>query len=83
MNKMYKDIAMPVLQALPNMKDEDIVLHFSRKTSELLAQLKGLASQKTSSGNMITMEVLKDKNFSPTVESFLFNFAIAENLMLL
>lgn len=82
MTKIYKDLGASVVElAETNAKEEDVSSELSQKTADLLKQLKSLAS-KTPNG-MITLEVLKEQNYSSAVENFLFHFAVAEDMMML
>lgn len=82
--KMFKEVATSVVQAAEkDTPEQEIVAELSKKTEQLLNQLKKLATVEAPNGKMITVETLKAENFSPAVENFLFNFALAENMMML
>lgn len=84
MPKIFKEVATTVVQlSEKDAPEEQIISELSKKTSELLNLLNKLATVDAPNGKMITIEVLKAGNFSPAVENFLFNFAIAENMMML
>lgn len=63
--------------------EEDVINEISKKTEELFAELKSLAKVRADDKYMITVEDLRSKKFNSNLENFLFNYAVAENMMIL
>ncbi|EFN66542.1 Protein FAM45B [Camponotus floridanus] len=86
MTKTHKEIALFMVQLCENQNytEAQIISEISDKTKDLLNQLISLATVQAPDGRkMISIEIFKEKNFAPAVESFLINLAIAENLFML
>lgn len=86
MNKTHKDLAVFIVQLAENseMTEQQIIQEINVKTRELLTNLKSLASVKISEDKyVITLEMLRAKKLNPITENFLFNLAVAENIMML
>nr|CAD7448130.1 unnamed protein product [Timema bartmani] len=86
MTKSHRDIAVFMVQLAGS--EEVTELHLIReiadKTKELLEQLRTLATVKTPEGKlMVSIESIREKNLPPALDNFLFNLAIAENLIML
>nr|CAD7590374.1 unnamed protein product [Timema genevievae] len=86
MTKSHRDIAVFMVQLAGS--EEITELHLIReiadKTKELLDQLRTLATVKTPEGKlMVSIESIREKNLPPALDNFLFNLAIAENLIML
>lgn len=86
MTKTHKEIALFMVQLSENQNytEAQIISEISDKTQDLLNQLTSLATVQASDGRkMISIEIFREKNLAPAVESFLINLAIAENLFML
>ncbi|XP_046383798.1 DENN domain-containing protein 10-like [Ischnura elegans] len=86
MTKTHKEIALFMMQLSenPSISEQQVVREIAGKTGDLLAHLKSLATVSTSDGKpMVCIETLREKNLPPALENFLFNLAIAENMMML
>nr|CAD7202538.1 unnamed protein product [Timema douglasi] len=86
MTKSHRDIAVFMVQLAGS--EEVTELHLIReiadKTKELLDQLRTLANVKTPEGKlMVSIEAIREKNLPPALDNFLFNLAVAENLIIL
>lgn len=86
MTKTHKEIALFMVQLCENQNytEAQIISEISDKTQDLLNQLTLLATVQAPDGKrMISVEIFREKNLAPAVESFLINLAIAENLFVL
>ncbi|KAL6263311.1 hypothetical protein P5V15_006109 [Pogonomyrmex californicus] len=86
MTKTHKEIALFMIQLCENQNytEAQIISEISDKTQDLLNQLTSLATVQAPDGKrMISIEIFREKNLAPAVESFLINLAIAENLFML
>ncbi|TGZ53288.1 Protein FAM45B [Temnothorax longispinosus] len=86
MTKTHKEIALFMVQLCENQSytEAQVISEISDKTQDLLNQLTSLATVQAPDGKrMISVEIFKEKNLAPAVESFLINLAIAENLFVL
>lgn len=86
MTKTHKEIALFMVQLCENQNytEAQIISEINDKTQDLLNQLTSLATVQTPDGRkMISVEIFREKNLAPAVESFLINLAIAENLFML
>lgn len=86
MTKTHKEIALFMVQLCENQNytEAQIISEISDKTQDLLNQLTSLATVQAPDGKkMISVEIFREKNLAPAVESFLINLAIAENLFML
>ncbi|XP_014483040.1 PREDICTED: protein FAM45A-like [Dinoponera quadriceps] len=86
MTKTHKEIALFMVQLCENQNytEAQIISEISDKTQDLLNQLTLLATVQAPDGKkMISVEIFKEKNLAPAVESFLINLAVAENLFML
>nr|CAD7434473.1 unnamed protein product [Timema monikensis] len=86
MTKSHRDIAVFMVQLAGS--EEVTELHLIReiadKTKELLDQLRTLATVKTPEGKlMVSIESIREKTLPPALDNFLFNLAVAENLIIL
>lgn len=85
MTKTHKDIAM-LLQQLseePGLTEEQLVEQLNSKTNDLLTFLNSLSTTTADTGKqMVTIESLRSKNFNKNLENFLFNIAVAENIII-
>ncbi|KAL6430300.1 hypothetical protein ACFW04_007783 [Cataglyphis niger] len=86
MTKTHKEIALFMIQLCENQNytEAQIISEISDKTKDLLNQLTSLATVQAPDGKkMISVEIFREKNLAPAVESFLINLAIAENIFML
>ncbi|CAL1685610.1 unnamed protein product [Lasius platythorax] len=86
MTKTHKEIALFMVQLSENQNytEAQIISEISDKTQDLLNQLTSLATVQAPDGRkMISIEIFREKNLAPAIESFLINLAIAENLFML
>lgn len=84
MTKTHKDIAISMVQMAENgeMSENEVAKEIYKKTQELLNHLKNFSSVTTEDTQMITVNDLKSRNLHPSLENFLFNLAVAENLIM-
>ncbi|XP_059488808.1 DENN domain-containing protein 10-like [Neocloeon triangulifer] len=85
MTRAHKEIAFYLVQLSQNenLSERQVVTAISTKTNDLLEQLRTLATTKTSDGkSMVTLDSLRAKNLPHGMENFLFNLAIAEDIMM-
>lgn len=86
--KTQKDLAKFLVKLSENELTETQVFHeIAEKTENIIRFVKNLGSLAlpTSSGTqikMVTMDDLKNKNYSPALENFYFHLAVAENIMM-
>lgn len=82
MSKTHKDIAIFMVHCAEDeeLNNHQVIQEISNKTMELLSHLRSLAA---GDGNeaFLTLETLKEHRLAPALENFLFNLAIAENLI--
>ncbi|KAF4532593.1 hypothetical protein B566_EDAN013371 [Ephemera danica] len=86
MTKSHKEIALFLVQLSENtsLGEQQIIRAIADKTADLLAQLRSLATTQTSEGKaMVSIETLRGRALTPALENFLFNLAVAENMMML
>lgn len=86
MTKTHKDIAVFMVQLAdnPTVSETQMIREVADKTLELLNQLKSLATVTTPEGKqMVSVETLREKNLPQALDNFLFNLAVAENIMML
>ncbi|KAL0122189.1 hypothetical protein PUN28_007146 [Cardiocondyla obscurior] len=86
MTKTHKEIALFMVQLCENQSytEAQVISEINDKTQDLLNQLTSLATVQAPDGKrMISVEIFKEKNLAPAVESFLINLAIAESLFVL
>ncbi|CAB3365909.1 Hypothetical predicted protein [Cloeon dipterum] len=86
MTRTHKEIAFFLVQLSQNesLSEQQLVTAVSAKTNDLLEQLRVLATTTTSEGkSVVTLESLRQNNFPHTMENFLFNLAVAEDIMML
>ncbi|KAG8222582.1 hypothetical protein J437_LFUL010425 [Ladona fulva] len=86
MTKTHKEIALFMMQLAENttISEQQVVHEIAKKTGDLLAHLRSLATVNTSDGKpMVCIETLRERALPPALENFLFNLAIAENMMML
>uniref|UniRef100_A0A1B6LK26 UDENN domain-containing protein n=1 Tax=Graphocephala atropunctata TaxID=36148 RepID=A0A1B6LK26_9HEMI len=84
MTKAHKEIALFLVQMAEreDLAEAQIVSEVADKTQELLAHLRSLASEEPSGDKkFVSVESLRVKKFSPAVEGFLLQLALAENLL--
>lgn len=86
MTKMHKEIAMLMVELSKDTQTTDIEIEMalSEKTNDILVQLKTLGTIETeNSEKMISLDNLRSKKLNINLENFLFNLALAENIMML
>lgn len=86
MTKMHKEIAMLMVELSKDTQTADIEIEMalSDKTNDILVQLKTLGTIETeNSEKMISLDNLRSKKLNINLENFLFNLALAENIMML
>ncbi|KAJ9585821.1 hypothetical protein L9F63_020523 [Diploptera punctata] len=86
MTKTHKDIAVFMVQLVENdsLSEQHVVREIADKTRELLNHLKSLATVSTPEGkHMVSIEILRERNLPQALDNFLFNLAVAENMMML
>nr|AGM32878.1 protein FAM45A-like protein [Coptotermes formosanus] len=86
MTKTHKDIAVFMVQLAENesLSEQHVVREIADKTRELLNQLRSLATVTTPEGkHMVSIETLRERNLPQALDNFLFNLAVAENIMML
>ncbi|XP_066994835.2 putative DENN domain-containing protein 10 B [Anabrus simplex] len=86
MTKTHKDIAVFMVQLAENenVQEQQLIKEIADKTRELLNQLRSLATVSTPEGKqMVSVETLREKNLPQALDNFLFNLAVAENIMML
>ncbi|XP_054266790.1 putative DENN domain-containing protein 10 B isoform X2 [Macrosteles quadrilineatus] len=84
MTKAHKEIALFLVQLADRegITEAQIVREVADKTQDLLSHLRSLATESTNGENKaVSMESLRVKKFSPAVENFLLQLALAENLL--
>lgn len=83
---MHKEIAMLMVELSKDTQTADIEIEMalSDKTNDILVQLKTLGTIETeNSEKMISLDNLRSKKLNINLENFLFNLALAENIMML
>lgn len=86
MTKIHKEIALFLVQLgeIEGASEIQILKEIADKTEELLINLRSLATVTSDEGRkLVTVETLREKRFSPAVEHFLFQLALAENMLML
>ncbi|XP_044730939.1 DENN domain-containing protein 10-like, partial [Chrysoperla carnea] len=88
MTKTHKEIALSMVQLSQdtNVSDYDIECILSDKVDDIITQLKSLGTVDVNNGDnekFITLEHLRSKKFNANIEMFLFNLALAENIIML
>ncbi|RZF38158.1 hypothetical protein LSTR_LSTR005519 [Laodelphax striatellus] len=86
MTKAHKEIALHLVQLAEdeNIPEKVVIEEIDKKTQELLTQLRSLATLSTDCGSkVVTLQLLQEKKFPPAVENFLFQLALAEDILLL
>ena len=89
MTKTHKDIAIFMSrQAESSLSDYEVIQEINGKTKELIKTLVSMGSDSTdeevineNSKQKITLDNIKAKNLSFALETFLFNLAVAEDLV--
>jgi len=81
MSKTHKDVALFMVRCAEDdeLSDQQVVKDIATKTAELIVQLKSLAGG--NGDECLTLEKLKEHKLAPALENFLFNLAVAENLI--
>ncbi|XP_061817850.1 DENN domain-containing protein 10 [Nerophis lumbriciformis] len=81
MGKLHKDIGQLIVHSAEDTEKSDshVIKDISIKTKQILAHLKALADECESS--KLTLEHLKQHNFPPATENFLFHLAAAEQIL--
>lgn len=84
MSKIHKDIALFMVRLAEDVavSDEEAIEEIASRTSDLLNSLKSLCTERNGR-RVVTLELLKEKKLAPALETFLFNLAIAENMVAL
>jgi len=79
MSKTHKEIALAMIRWAEDrsLSDEDVIKEIARKTKDLINTLQSLMTN----GQLVTIEALKQRKFAPALENFLFNLAVAENMV--
>lgn len=82
MSKTHKDIAIFMVHCAEDdeLNDQQVIQEITNKTTELLSHLRSLASGNGSEA-LLTLEKIKEHKLAAALENFLFNLAIAENLI--
>lgn len=83
---MHKEIAMLMVELSKDTQTADIEIEMalSDKTNDILVQLKTLGTIETeNSEKLISLDNLRSKKLNINLENFLFNLALAENIMML
>ncbi|XP_034255662.1 DENN domain-containing protein 10-like [Thrips palmi] len=86
MTKTHKEIAVQLVQlaAREDATESQIVKEVSDRTSDLINHLKSLSSVTDADGRaMVSVEELRKRGFAAPLENFLFNLAVAENMIIL
>ncbi|XP_075210927.1 putative DENN domain-containing protein 10 B [Lycorma delicatula] len=86
MTKAHKEIALFLVQLADkeNVTETTIIREIDNKTQELLSQLRSLATVESDDGRkLVTLQVLQERKFSQAVENFLFQLALAENILMI
>lgn len=84
MGKLHKEIAVALVEGGndESIPDQQIVKMLAGKTKDIISNLKSLAeSGEGESEANLTIEAIQSRNFSMAMQSFLFNLALAENLV--
>jgi len=84
MGKLHKEIAVSLVEAAndEDVANQQVVKLLASKTKDIITNLKSLAGeQEDGSEPKITIETIKSRNFSTSMQNFLFNLALAENLV--
>ncbi|XP_018579887.1 protein FAM45A [Anoplophora glabripennis] len=83
MAKIHKDIALFLVQlSESDLSEIKVIEQIQNKTKDVVQQLYSIAVSRDNK-KMVTMNDLKSKKYSPPLENFLFNMAVAENIMIL
>lgn len=86
LTKFHKEFAKQ-LNLMANTKEvteQEVLNEINKKTEEVYLQLKSLTTINTTDNKcMITLEELRSKKFNSNLENFLFNYALAENMLIL
>lgn len=82
MGKMHKEIAKFLVQSSEDedMADEDILKGLTRKTKDIINNLKTL-DEENRENPQVTLEFLQSRNLTSAMQSFLFNLASAEGFV--
>ncbi|KAE8748327.1 hypothetical protein FOCC_FOCC004963 [Frankliniella occidentalis] len=86
MTKTHKEIAVQLVQlaARDDVVESQIVKEVADRTSDLLNNLRSLSNVTDSEGRaMVSVEELRKRGFAAPLENFLFNLAVAENMIIL
>ncbi|XP_014208839.1 putative protein FAM45B [Copidosoma floridanum] len=86
MTKTHKDIALFMVQLSENqsLAESQVITEIADKTQDLLNQLRTLATVETPEGEKkVPIQAIKEKNLATSVENFLINLAVAENLLIM
>ncbi|KAK3913197.1 DENN domain-containing protein 10 [Frankliniella fusca] len=86
MTKTHKEIAVQLVQlaARDDIAEAQIVKEVADRTSDLLNNLKSLSNVTDPEGRaMVSVEELRKRGFAAPLENFLFNLAVAENIIIL
>ncbi|XP_046689010.1 putative DENN domain-containing protein 10 B [Homalodisca vitripennis] len=84
MTKAHKEIALFLVQLAEreDLAESQIVSEVADKTQELLAHIRSLtAGESSGDKKTVTVESIRLKKFSPAVENFLLQLALAENIL--
>ncbi|XP_022336546.2 DENN domain-containing protein 10-like [Crassostrea virginica] len=83
MGKLHKDIAKHMVQCAEDedATEEQIIKEISKKTTELLNNLRSLATETENGSHVIQLETLKERKMAPATESFLYSLAACEGLV--
>ncbi|XP_072177389.1 DENN domain-containing protein 10-like [Diadema setosum] len=81
MSRLHKDIAQLMVKcaADDDLSNQQVIKEISKKTTELLNNLKSLAGDEDDP--KITLEMLQERKMPPATERFLFGVATAEGLV--
>ncbi|KAJ8918787.1 hypothetical protein NQ315_011071 [Exocentrus adspersus] len=82
LSKVDKDMAQFLVQlSKSDYPDEKVVEEINNRTDGLFQQLHSIAVS-IDGKKMLTMDNLKSRKYNPALETFLFNLAVAENMMM-
>lgn len=83
MAKVHKDIAHFLVElSESDLNETKVIEQIQNKTDDVIKQLYSIATSRDNK-KMITINDLKSKKYGLPLENFLFNLAVAENIMML
>ncbi|KAJ8674757.1 hypothetical protein QAD02_010543 [Eretmocerus hayati] len=83
MTKTHKEIALFIVQLGENQSiaEAQVISEIADKTQDLLNQLTTLATKNSDGTKKVPIQAIKEKNLAASVENFLIQLAIAEDLL--